>query len=205
MQIKPLSRTRTVGSPVWTDLRPGSAGIPCYQRILGIPRSLTRRLNRGCACAFRGCTWTRDLNKRNSVAVDREILQHWGQEWTLFTHLLDSHSDAFEEELQFCGVTYRPSYSSYPAYCERPREVTGKNSQSYLFLRVISNYLEAVRVREREDMPKIGVAVDRRTLRHMSFDCAQIFVYVPLWERMYEPHERGLHGIEADSPARCSP
>ena len=72
---------------------------------------------------------------------------------------------------------------------------------------VISNYIQAVCVRERQGMPTVGVCVDRRALRPLNamlenvrsmicFCCAQVHTHVPLWERMYTPGQAGRHENE---------
>ena len=55
-------------------------------------------------------------------------------------------------------------------------------------------------------MPVVGVAKDRQVLRGlnavlpgvqsmMCFGCAQIRAHVPLWQRMYDPGETGMHHV----------
>ena len=71
-------------------------------------------------------------------------------------------------------------------------------------MEVHSVYMAAVCERERESMPVVGVAKDRQVLRGlnavlpkvqsmMCFGCAQIRAHVPLWQRMHEPGQIGLH------------
>ena len=157
-------------------------------------------------CAFRGCIWTCDLKARRGDP----LLHHWGQEWVLFKHLLQAHVEAFEAELTLCGITDRKHFLRLPFDSDKPPAHQKEDSQVRLFLEVISNYIQAVCVRERETMPMIGVSVDRRTLRALNlmledvkalhcFGCAQIFTHVPLWEKMYSPGERGKHEESTES------
>ena len=151
-------------------------------------------------CAFHGCTWTEDLTSKH----EDPLLNHWGLEWRLFTHLMAAHSEAFQAEIEACGIVYPERLSRLPGECDRPPGLRMEDTQAYLFLQVISNYTQAVCVREREGVPKIGVCIDRRTLRPLNsmlhdakalicFGCAQVFSHVPLWRKMYSPGQHGQH------------
>ena len=76
-------------------------------------------------------------------------------------------------------------------------------------MEVHSVYMAAVCERERESMPVIGIAKDRQVLRGlnsvlpqvksmMCFGCAQIRSHVPLWQRMYNPEQTGMHWEEKE-------
>ena len=150
-------------------------------------------------CAFAGCCFVADVTGR----AGDNMLMHWGPEWTLFTHLLTTHRDAFHEEFTSCGMDPTVHGSHLKNETKR-RKVPNETWQDDLFLQVISVYMKAVCVRQQRSMPDVGPCIDRRILRivnmmlpdikaMMCFGCAQIHAHVPLWERMYNPSQYGRH------------
>ena len=153
--------------------------------------------------AFQGCPWCTDID---CCKPSRSRFLQWEVEWRLFKHLMEKHADAFQPELEACGMEAGSGRVPTNFATEEPfqRYTAQSKWQCDLFMEVYSVYMAAVCERERESMPVIGIAKDRQVLRGlnsvlpevksmMCFGCAQIRTHVPLWQRMYNPEETGLH------------
>eukprot|EP00959_Pyramimonas_sp_CCMP1952_P138137 2891293-Pyramimonas_sp.AAC.1 len=81
-----------------------------------------------------GCTWSKDM--------DAEGLRQWSMEWALYCHIKKDHRAAFEEEFAEWDRQSPPERASQ----------TGRQ-EGDVFRRVISDYIAALRVRERQGMP----------------------------------------------------
>ena len=153
-------------------------------------------------CAVKGCTWSKDVEDRKHIHGIRQ----WSFEWELFMHLMSEHRDLFSKELLDWGIPAEATGvgSAMPYEQARSDRSFDGRWQCDLFLRIISDYLAAVRMVEEGSMPIIGVAKDRQVLRSLNaimpwttskicFCCAQIHVQVPLWEKQYSPGQLGVH------------
>ena len=94
-------------------------------------------------CAFRGCMWCEDVTCANAST---DVHFHWGTEWRLFKHLMKEHAEAFEPELQACGMHATPGRvpTNLPQHCPRKYHTAHSQWQCDLFMHVHSVYLAAV-------------------------------------------------------------
>lgn len=122
----------------------------------------------------------------------------------VFVHLMQAHQAVFQSELEHFNVTDRKRWLHFASDASKPKWHQRNLMQCHLFKRVVSIYIQAICMKERQSMPAIGVSVDRRTLRSLNlmledtksmicFGCAQIFSWVSLWSRQYDPGTHGQH------------
>ena len=151
-------------------------------------------------CAFSNCTWTADYKDPNMP----DTLSHWALEWCLFLHLMEQHRPAFRDLLQDWFDSYpagEQALSTLPWECSKARRSQQQKRQDDLFLTIYSFYMAAVKEKEREGMPVVGIGKDRQVLRPLNnimpsvkalicFGCAQIHTMAPLWSRMYTQFKR---------------
>ena len=97
-------------------------------------------------------------------------LSLWRIESLLFKHLITKHADAFQPELQACGMHAMPGRvpTNLPRDCPQQHHSEHSKWQCDLFMEVHSVYMAAVCERERETMLVVGVAKDRQVLRCLN-------------------------------------
>ena len=118
-----------------------------------------------CHCAFLGCSWVSPRSPCRAASASGSMWQGSKSCWTNVPPRRLDESGAYA----CCGQASclrEHLVVAHAAALQKTCGLEGFLSDSYDY------YLEAVAVRERQSMPKVGCSVDRRTFQHVKEDLA---------------------------------